>query len=89
MVHLEFEERQCRHLDLELEVCLLPHRVEAVVLDVLRLALVVRPGVVGVAANAHLLNKTKLRNVLFMHLPYMSWSDPLISHLCIFRRHSS
>ena len=50
---LELDECQLRHLDVELEVAGVPHGVEPVVLNVLRLALVVRVFVIGVAADPH------------------------------------
>ena len=54
VLDLELDERQLRDLDVEPELVGLPHRVEPVVVHVLRLALVVRVGVVGVAPDAHL-----------------------------------
>ena len=54
ILDLELDERQLRHLHVELEVAGVPHGVEPVVLHVLRLALVVRVFVVGVAPDPHL-----------------------------------
>ena len=54
ILDFELDERQLRHLHVELEVAGVPHGVEPVVLDVLGLALVVRVFVVGVAPDPDL-----------------------------------
>ena len=54
VLDLELDERQLRDLHQEPEVAGVPHRVEPVVLHVLRLAFVVRVRVVRVATDAHL-----------------------------------
>ena len=52
--YLELQECEFWHLNVEGEIRIFPHRVEPVVPHVLGLALVVGPGVVGMAADADL-----------------------------------